>query len=588
MPVVQLLSGKTVNVQLDSRDFESLRNDILGSGGLADQYLPSWTDRSEADLGVALSEAICFIGDNLAYYQERYANESYPLTCIQRRSIIEHCRWIGYELRPIQSASVDLTIQCNAGGIAPKGTPIQVDTSDGSLQARFELYEDFVPSSSGTYEGVLAVHGESKEDPAWSSDGSPRQTFSLLSAPMTLDPDGNPSLRVWVTESGPEELWSLVDNFLESGPIDKVYRIEVSEDDVTTVIFPDGVKGKIPEAGVSNIRTEYRVGGGILGNQVGPNKLTRFPPSLSFIDSVTNPYSPSGGREKESIEEAKVNGPASLVSMGRAVRHSDFQIQAKKVSGVLRAVAYRDALVPLIEHVVLASYGDNPVPSGTWNRWTQTGTGTLGTVGEHLKTVQVIPIILDIRPCRIIRVEVGLEVHLLSTTRRSDALVFIRELVSDYLSVNAQNMGVQCPMSGLVQVLENTQGIDYINLLRFQRIPKERRITLTDSDITFDMDYYGPETVQERWEVKFTSPTTFIVTGSNDGLQVNTGTVGMQYWTDSEEFSFTINSGIYPPHENERWEIVTGKYLGNIDPDFDELCLQTEDEIALSLVGGKA
>jgi len=576
MPTVTLLSGNVAHVDLEARDFESYRNAVLGEDGLADLYMPNWTDRSELDLGVALTEVFSFIGDNLSYYQDRCANEALPLTCVERRSVIEHSRWIGYELRPIQAASVELTIVTNAAGTLPAKSKILVDTSDGSNQATFEIYAKFESTGAGTYAGILAVHGESREDTPQSSTGAPGQLFELQASPMALGPDGSPSLEVLVTEGGPPDEWVLVTNFLESSTADKVYRIFTDENDRTTVQFGDGVKGKIPESGVGNIQFNYRVGGGVLGNQVGPNKLTRFPQQYQFIDSVTNPLRPSGGKEKETIDEAKENAPASLISMERAVRHDDYAVQAKKVSGVADASASRDDRNPLAEIVTLAAFGENPIPTGSWDKWTQTGTGTLGNVGSHLLTVCTTPVILDIRPCRPIEVNVAYEVYFIKTIRIEDGIVAVRQTITDFFSTSLQKIGVQCPVSGLTQNIEGTYGVDYLNVLRFQRTPLERRLSGQYSDISFDMSGYGPETLKDRWTVSFITSSTFEVQGENSGLQTNIGTLDSVYYTDDGGFSFTIYGGSIPPLVREKWEIVTGAYVGNIDPDYDEICLLPE------------
>lgn len=578
MPTVTLLSGNVAHIDLESRDFESFRNDVIGNGGLADLYLPAWTDRSGLDLGVALTEVLAFYADNLSYYQDRCANEALPLTCSERRSVIEHSRWIGYELRPLQGATVDLTIVTNAAGTMPAGSKILVDTSDGSNQATFELYEEFVSTGAGTYIDVLAVHGESHVDSAQSSNGAAGQRFVLQASPMALGPDGTPSLIVEIAEGGPAEVWTLVSNFIESTSTDKVYRIYTDEDDLTTVEFGDGVKGKIPAAGVSNIQFSYRVGGGTAGNQVGPNKLTRFPAQYTFIDSVTNPLRPSGGKEKETIEEAKVNAPASLISMERAVRHDDFAIQAKKVSGVASASAHRDPKAPLIEVVTLAAYGSNPVPTGTWDKWTQTGTGLLGQVGEHLLSICTTPVILDIRACRPIYVNVAFEVFFIKRIQIEDGLAAVRATIRNFFSMDNQQIGVQCPESGLVKEIESTYGVDYINTLRFQRTPLERRLSGQTSDITFDMISYGPSCPRDRFTFQFITPSTYSVEGSESGIQTATGSLDVTYTTDDGGFSVKILSGSYPPMVKEKWEILTGSYVGNIDPDPDEICLLPEDE----------
>ncbi|HYK20810.1 MAG TPA: hypothetical protein VEV42_08755, partial [Pyrinomonadaceae bacterium] len=57
---------------------------------------------------IALLDAWATIGDVLTFYQERIANEGYLRTAIERRSVLELARLIGYSLRPGVAASAYL------------------------------------------------------------------------------------------------------------------------------------------------------------------------------------------------------------------------------------------------------------------------------------------------------------------------------------------------------------------------------------------------------------------------------------------------------------------------------------------------
>jgi len=587
MPTVTTLSGTQITLDLGTRDFEGYRSDVISSGGLADQYTPDWTDRSELDLGVALTEVFGYIGDSLSYYQDRCANEALPLSCTRRKSMIEHSRFLGYELRPNISASVELTFVANGAGTLPIKTQVSVDTSDGSEDQTFELEAAFVVPGAGTYTGKVALHGESTTDTPTSSDGSAGQTLELEGSPLAINPDGTSSLEIWVTEGGPAELWTEVTKFHESEPTDKVYRVEIDEDDIVTVIFGDGVTGKKPASGIDNIQPIYRVGGGTDGNQVGIGKLTRLVGSYSFIDSVTNPAVPSGGRPKETIEEARINAPLSLVALNRAVRHGDYKALALEVSGVSKAKAYKDPYVGFKERVVISAGGSNPVPTGTWNSRTGVGTGLIGSVGAYLDARKTVPCIIEIDPVCVVEISMNIRVNLFPNIRQEIAQRYIEDALSTTLDVDAQDMGEQIPLSLISKVIEDLQGVDYVTFLRFQRKPYARKISDTSSDCTFDDVVYGAETPTDTWSVEFTSPTAFKVYGVDTGLQVNTGTIGVAYLVDNGGFGFTVTAGAVAPIVSEVWEIVTGKYIcQNIDPDEFEVCKLLGDTFTLSLVGG--
>lgn len=64
--------------------------------------------RDDSDYTIALLDAFSTMADVLTFYQERIAIESYLRTAVERRSLIELARLIGYELRPGVAASAYL------------------------------------------------------------------------------------------------------------------------------------------------------------------------------------------------------------------------------------------------------------------------------------------------------------------------------------------------------------------------------------------------------------------------------------------------------------------------------------------------
>lgn len=102
--------GDTSNrpyIDYTNKDYNSLRDALLA---LAREKFPDWTDHSANDPGVMLLELFAYMGDLILYYQDRIANESFLDTAVERSSVINLLRLIGYELRPAQPASVDLIL----------------------------------------------------------------------------------------------------------------------------------------------------------------------------------------------------------------------------------------------------------------------------------------------------------------------------------------------------------------------------------------------------------------------------------------------------------------------------------------------
>ncbi|WP_321930954.1 putative baseplate assembly protein [Paraburkholderia guartelaensis] len=106
-----------------------------------DQLTPltKLTTRDPSDPSIALLDAWAVVGDVLTFYQERIANEGFLPTAIERRSLIELARLIGYRPRSGVAASVRLAFTVSAGfsGVLPAGTRAQSVPSGSSATPQF-------------------------------------------------------------------------------------------------------------------------------------------------------------------------------------------------------------------------------------------------------------------------------------------------------------------------------------------------------------------------------------------------------------------------------------------------------------------
>jgi len=584
MPTVVTMSGKVLVVDMLTRDFEGYRDAILGGGGLADTHTPKWTDRSELDLGVALTEGLAFMADNLSYYFDRCANEALWPSLTQRRSCVEQAALIDYVLKSAVSANVALTVTTSGSGTLPKGTQVSTDTSDGTPAKIFELEEEFVAPAAGVYPGVYALHGQTRSE-VFDSDGSPSLAISLGSKPLTLTSTGSSSVSVRVVEGTTEFEWEEVSTFHESRPTDRHFRVLVDESDSIQVVFGTGVKGKRPPSGIGTVSVSYRTGGGPEGNEVGPNRLVKLVSRPLWVTSVTNPKAPTGGSLKESIEDAKVNAPKSLAALNRAVSHEDYESLAMSVPGVAKAKAFRGN-GPLEEVVIIASKGDDPRPTGSWNPFTTVGVGLIGSVGQFLETRKTTPTIVRVRSVSAVPVWLTIEVFLHPKASKRAVKKAIEETLLKELHVQNFLMGVQLSESKVDDIVEEVPGVDYLNVLRLQRQPYFRLLVGSDAvDLTFDDILVGEKTVKDVWTVTFISSTDFEFRGKSSGKLPN-GKIGVPYSAPSHGVNFKINAHTVYPGAGNKWEFITGAYRGNLDPQFYEATYLDKDRFFISLQGG--
>lgn len=165
----------------------------------------------------------------------------------------------------------------------------------------------------------LATQGESQTDaPLGSSNGLPNQRFEF-SQPNFIN--GSDVVRV------DGLAWTRKENLLSSLATDEHYFIELGEDDTPSVVFGEGILGKIPPVGVNNIEADYRFGAQENG-LVGALTVTVDKSGLTFVEEIFNPRQGNGWAEAQgasagSLERAKVLGPTSLRIRGIGVAATD-------------------------------------------------------------------------------------------------------------------------------------------------------------------------------------------------------------------------------------------------------------------------
>jgi len=107
--------------------------------------------RDNDDPSIALLDASSLMLDVLTFYQERILNEGYLRTAVERRSVLELARQIGYELAPGVAASTYLAFILESAVGAPGKATIPIGTRVQSLPA-----QDEKPQSFETVEAISA------------------------------------------------------------------------------------------------------------------------------------------------------------------------------------------------------------------------------------------------------------------------------------------------------------------------------------------------------------------------------------------------------------------------------------------------
>jgi predicted phage baseplate assembly protein len=181
------------------------------------------------------------------------------------------------------------------------------------------------------------------------SKGEPGQTYKLQNAPVLMPREGE---TVEIEEKRDGELvfipWTLVPEFSDSDRFDRHFTLDTATGELNfgpAVRQPDGTVrqyGRVPEATRIVRFTQYRHGGGVVGN-VPAGKLQVMRSAISYVVQASNLIRAEGGRDQETLEEAKLRARREVRAQQRAVTAEDFVVLAK---GASRAVARVKCLTP--------------------------------------------------------------------------------------------------------------------------------------------------------------------------------------------------------------------------------------------------
>lgn len=589
---IQFKSLGGIPIQLDTlaRDFPAIRDELIR---LASSLTPEWTDFYPGDPGVVILESVAYVADLLSYLLDRVQNESYLITAQERSSVVDLLRLIGYELSPGSAASVPLQIVLEPGvtqKLIPAGYTVQSKATDTTPALRFEVLEDTLVVYPGGE--VIAVHGETvTEEEIGVSDGSASMSFDMDRFPIAISPNSTEPVEIFV--SG--QKWSLVESFIDTEFDSQVFRLQIDEDGRGTVIFGDGVNGAIPLSG-EVVTATYRVGGGEVGNSAGKDTL-KYPVSdIGGIQSVTNPVQPSGGKNRESIAEAKVLGPQSVRTLDRAVTLEDYEYLAQAAPGA--GIAFAKAEIgdtPLSVDVYVATAGDNPTPSGTWYPDIQNGTGSVGAVGRWLASKKLAGVLLRVKKPTLVRPFVGAKVHLYSNFQTSDVRNQVRKNLIQFFRDAASSFGNKIAYSDVIYCFEDTRGVKSVDLWSLHRKPEMRLKQGSESgffDTTMSVTNLHRMMISQTFEVRWLNGSRFKLffnkfgpITDSDGAQIifDEGSTyeiviyqsGKYNAPESPQFSLRIDTGVIKPRYGDTYVIDVDSYSDNMNCGPNEIIVPT-------------
>jgi len=313
------------------KDFDSLR---LRLQSLVRSAFPDWTDFNVGNFGNILLELYAFVGDVLTFYQDRQARESRLLTATQRKNLIGLCKLLGFRPAGARAATADEVFTLAAPPVADvvlrAGT--RVLTASVTEPVAFQLLADVV-IAAGASPAIATgtVEHSEPQDELFAATGLPNQEIVLPATPFL---DGS----AVVTAGNGSYLE--VDNFLGSTATDRHFVVIVDQNDRATLRFGNGINGALPSGTLSVV---YKTGGGATGN-LNAGTLSKLEGSFTDANgnpvaiTATNPQPAAGGTERQTLAQIQALAPESVRVINRTVSREDFEINARRLPAIARAL----------------------------------------------------------------------------------------------------------------------------------------------------------------------------------------------------------------------------------------------------------
>ncbi|HOM71687.1 MAG TPA: baseplate J/gp47 family protein [Armatimonadota bacterium] len=437
------------SISYSNKDYESLRQELLSR---IPQLTDRWTDFNESDLGVVLLELFCGVGDMLAYYLDVQAAEAFLPTARQRQNVINLCKLINYRLDTPVAATTTLRFSLSSvldsDLTIPAGIVCKARLEDGDVD--FETVDDVVLARGGLSVDVGTRQGTRRSE-EFTGTGDRNQRFALSSTSIAQG-----SVRVKVGDSG----WEEARFFIDSGPDSKHFQVEADGLDVTCIIFGDGIHSAFPLAG-ETITVEYLETLGSKGN-IGRNLVTEIVTPVYHNGAlvqlfVTNPIASTGGSDHETLDHAKLQAPAELRSLWKAVTKSDYKALAEGFPGVAKAQVLdaNDCANIRYYQVNMAVAPDGGgLPSPTLKR----------ELAEFIESRKVITIEVNLfDPCYR-PVYVDAEVYVYPTEDNDSVRRRIEAALQAFFSFDRLVFGQPIYFSDIVSLLDGIQGVSHVTM----------------------------------------------------------------------------------------------------------------------------
>lgn len=317
----------TTYVDYSGRDYTARYEAMLAATRAA---LPEWTDENHSDAGIALYRREATETDLLNLYIDQLFTESWLGTARFKQSLINIASALDYP--PLLASAATTTLQF---------TPLNNDTNIIPSQTVFKRSDN---EPYFTTSDVTVSNGASVLAPA--TQGVIVTQTLTASDFAAIDKSGNLKYNlganiaagsVSIYEEDSQVYWQEVDSFWQSGPSDKVFKLELYANkyngvtDTVNLCLGNGTYGRNVFTG--NLILIFNCCDGSNGN-CGSNQITVPPPALVNEITVTNTVNASSGSFAEATEDYRARLPLVTRIQRRAVTLADYMALMLSLPGI--------------------------------------------------------------------------------------------------------------------------------------------------------------------------------------------------------------------------------------------------------------
>jgi hypothetical protein len=188
---------------------------------------------------------------------------------------------------------------------------------------------------------ALSTHGETVKDEVLGNGdaGQPYQRFTLRHSPLTYTGADTPSGGEATLDVRVNDLkWTEAATLFGHGPRERIFVTRIDDDKTATIQFGDGITGARLPIGHENVKATYRKGIGLEG-LMAAGQLSLLMTRPLGVKGVTNPIAASGAQDPQTLDDARVNSPLTVLTLDRIVSLRDYEDFARSFSGIAKALA---------------------------------------------------------------------------------------------------------------------------------------------------------------------------------------------------------------------------------------------------------